>query len=94
MYACASGVNWSTPPPNCKANRRTGTAAKFSGGAGSAAKYFRVPKWCKLIVAVLLLPVCAGAGITLWRVLLASGSADTIWLGVEVLFGAHPAHTY
>jgi hypothetical protein len=39
-----------------------------------------------LIVAVLLLPVCAGAGITLWRVLLASGSADTIW--VAFLAGA------
>jgi len=27
-----------------------------------------VPKWCKLIVAILLLPVCIGAAIALWKV--------------------------
>jgi len=46
----------------------------------------RVPKWCKTIVAVLLLPVCAGAGEALWRVLQASGNADTLW--VAALAGA------
>jgi hypothetical protein len=38
-----------------------------------------VPKWCKTIVAVLLLPACVGALSTLWLVLRASGKADTIW---------------
>jgi hypothetical protein len=45
-----------------------------------------VPKWCKTIVAVLLLPVCAGAASALWMVLRQSGSADTIW--VAFLSGA------
>jgi len=45
-----------------------------------------VPKWCKTIIAILLLPVCVGAAAALWRVLQASGSADTIW--VAALSGA------
>jgi hypothetical protein len=45
-----------------------------------------VPKWCKLIIGVLLLPVCAGAGFALWRVVRASGNADAIW--VATLSGA------
>lgn len=45
-----------------------------------------VPKWCKTIIAVLLLPVCAGAALALWRVARACGSADTIW--VAALSGA------
>jgi hypothetical protein len=45
-----------------------------------------VPKWCKTIIAVLLLPVCAGASSALWRVIRASGNADTIW--VATLSGA------
>lgn len=39
-----------------------------------------VPKWCKLIVAVLLLPVLLGAAEALWRVILATGSAETFWI--------------
>ena len=35
-----------------------------------------VPKWIKFIIAVLLLPVCAGAGMTLWRVMKACGGSD------------------
>ncbi|MEI9960181.1 MAG: hypothetical protein WDM76_03325 [Limisphaerales bacterium] len=46
----------------------------------------RVPKWIKLIIAILLLPVCAGAAMALWRVLAASGGADTVW--VPLLAGA------
>jgi hypothetical protein len=38
-----------------------------------------MPKWCKTVVGILLLPVCLGAGWALWRVLRASGNADTIW---------------
>jgi hypothetical protein len=45
-----------------------------------------VPKWCKTIIAILLLPVCVGAGSTLWIVLRASGEADTTW--VPFLAGA------
>ena len=46
----------------------------------------RVPKWIKFIIAVLLLPVCAGAARALWLMLRASGSADTTW--VPLLGGA------
>ena len=35
-----------------------------------------MPKWFKFIIAVLLLPVCAGAGMALWHVMRACGSAD------------------
>lgn len=45
-----------------------------------------MPKWCKTILAILLLPVCYGAGSALWRVALASGDAPTIW--VAFLAGA------
>jgi hypothetical protein len=45
-----------------------------------------VPKWCKTLIAILLLPACAGAVSTLWTVLRASGKADTIW--VAALAGA------
>jgi len=36
-----------------------------------------VPKWGKMLIAVLLLPVCAGAAMALWKVTQACGSADT-----------------
>jgi hypothetical protein len=45
-----------------------------------------VPKWAKTIIAILLLPVCAGAATALWMVLRASGGADTTW--VPILGGA------
>lgn len=45
-----------------------------------------VPKWAKLIVAILLLPVCFGAASALWKALRASGGADTTW--VPLLAGA------
>jgi hypothetical protein len=45
-----------------------------------------VSKWIKFIIAVLLLPVCAGAALALWQVLRASGSADTTW--IPILAGA------
>ncbi len=40
-----------------------------------------MPKWCKLIIAVLLLPLCFGAVEALWLVLTHSGDATTIWVG-------------
>ncbi len=40
----------------------------------------RVPKWIKFIIAVLLLPVCAGAARALWLVLRAGYGADTVWI--------------
>ena len=46
---------------------------------GAAAKISAVPKWIKFIIAVLLLPVCGGAGMALLKVLHACGSADTTW---------------
>ncbi len=39
-----------------------------------------MPKWCKMIIAIVLLPVCAGAASALWMVLRQSGAADTIWV--------------
>ncbi len=45
-----------------------------------------MPKWAKLIIAILLLPVCFGAATALWRVIQASGSADTTW--VPLIAGA------
>ena len=45
-----------------------------------------MPKWCKTIIAILLLPVCAGALEAFWRVLRGSGGADTTW--VATLGGA------
>ena len=45
-----------------------------------------MPKWCKTIIAILLLPACVGAVSTLWAVLRASGQADTLW--VAALSGA------
>jgi hypothetical protein len=45
-----------------------------------------VPKWVKTIVAILLLPACLGAVWGLWRVVRASGDADTTW--VPMLAGA------
>ena len=45
-----------------------------------------MPKWGKLIVAVLLLPLCIGAVSALWMVIRASGTADTTW--VPMLAGA------
>ncbi len=45
-----------------------------------------MPKWIKFIIAVLLLPVCGGAGMALFKVLHACGSADTTW--VPFLAGA------
>lgn len=35
-----------------------------------------MPKWAKFIAAILLLPICAGAGMTLWKVLRTCGGAD------------------
>jgi hypothetical protein len=52
----------------------------------SKSNNLRVVKVCKLIVAILLLPACAGAVSALWMVLRASGNADTIW--VATLSGA------
>ena len=45
-----------------------------------------MPKWIKFIIAILLLPVCAGAAMALLKVLRACGGADTTW--VPLLAGA------
>jgi hypothetical protein len=38
-----------------------------------------VPKWCKTLIAVLLLPLCLGTAKALALVVRASGRADTVW---------------
>jgi hypothetical protein len=45
-----------------------------------------MPKWAKMIIAILLLPVCIGAGRTLWMVMRAAGGADATI--VPILAGA------
>jgi len=45
-----------------------------------------VRKWLKFFVAILLLPVCVGAAMALWKVLCVSGRADVVW--VPLLAGA------
>jgi hypothetical protein len=45
-----------------------------------------MPKWVKLVIAILLLPVCFGAAQALWMVIQRSGTADTTW--VPLLAGA------
>jgi hypothetical protein len=39
-----------------------------------------MPKWAKTVIAVVLLPLCAGAVSALFRVLRATGTADTFWV--------------
>jgi hypothetical protein len=39
-------------------------------------------KWCKTIIAILLLPLCLGAVRALWLVLSASGQATTTWVAI------------
>ncbi len=43
-------------------------------------------KWAKNAIAILLLPVCVGAGKATFRILRATGHADTVW--VAILGGA------
>ena len=45
-----------------------------------------MPKWVKMIIAIALLPICAGAAQALWMVIQHSGTADTTW--VPLLAGA------
>jgi hypothetical protein len=45
-----------------------------------------MPKWCKTIIAILLLPACVGGAFALWQVVRASEHADTVW--VATLSGA------
>jgi hypothetical protein len=39
-----------------------------------------MPKWAKTVIAILLLPLCAGAVKALWRVLRETGHIDTFWV--------------
>jgi hypothetical protein len=45
-----------------------------------------MPKWVKMVIALLLLPICVGAAQALWMVIQRSGSADITW--VPLLAGA------
>jgi len=59
---------------------------KRLAGASGVPDTPRVLKWVKLLAALLLLPVCAGATLTVWRLLRVLGHADTTW--VPLLAGA------
>lgn len=52
------------------------TAAAGLADTAALLKNPPVPKWAKFIIAILLLPVCIGAGRTLWMVMGRCGSAD------------------
>ena len=41
-----------------------------------------MPKWVKLVIAILLLPVCIGAASALSRVISAAGNAHTFWIAL------------
>jgi hypothetical protein len=41
-----------------------------------------VPKWLKLVIAILLLPACIGAASALSRVVTASGTAQMFWVAL------------
>jgi hypothetical protein len=41
-----------------------------------------MPKWVKLVIAILLLPVCIGAGSALSRVMTTAGGAQTFWVAL------------
>lgn len=41
-----------------------------------------MPKWAKLIIGILLLPLCVGAARAFFRVVRATGNADTIWVAL------------
>ncbi len=41
-----------------------------------------MPKWVKLIIAILLLPLCGGMAEALFAVLRGSGHADTLWVAM------------
>jgi hypothetical protein len=41
-----------------------------------------MPKWVKLVIAILLLPVCIGAASALSRVVSAAGNAHTFWVAL------------
>jgi hypothetical protein len=41
-------------------------------------------RWVKLVIGLLLLPVCFGAAATLWRILHMQGRADPVWIPMAV----------
>jgi hypothetical protein len=43
-------------------------------------QFWRVPKWVKFLLGILLLPICLGTAQALGKVILAAGGADRIWL--------------
>jgi hypothetical protein len=58
-----------SPPFDCFTDIRAATRYNFA-----------MPKWLKTLLAILLLPLCAGAVSALAKVLRATGSADTFWV--------------
>jgi hypothetical protein len=65
----------------CRRNRREHRDEKFFLCASVPLwLIFRVPKWCKTIIAILLLPVCVGATKALLLVIEKSGAATTTWV--------------
>lgn len=39
-----------------------------------------MPKWVKMLLAILLLPICLGTAQALWKLLFSSGGMDRFWL--------------
>src|SRR5476651_2224270 len=39
-----------------------------------------MPKWVKMIIGLLLLPICLGTAKTLWMVISRGGGSDRVWL--------------
>lgn len=66
--------------------RRYGPAGKPLANCPELAENLGMPKWAKMVIAILLLPVCIGAASALWMVIRASGGADATW--VPFLTGA------
>jgi hypothetical protein len=59
---------------------RTDVPAKISRFPRRDSQFWRVPKWVKMLLGILLLPVCLGTAQALWKVLFASAAADRVWL--------------
>ena len=54
--------------------------ANLLASAGGIADAGGVPKWVKMFIGILLLPVCVGTAKAVWLVLSQMGGAERVWL--------------